>query len=47
MDKKNNSTVELSTSSKPQTIKSPEYSGSENNSSKSPNKNDGARKNSH
>jgi len=44
MDKKNNSTVELSTSSKPQTIKSPEYSGSENNSSKSPNKHDGVRK---
>jgi len=44
MDKKNNLTVELSTTSKPQTIKSPEYSSSENNSSKSPNKNAGARK---
>ena len=43
MDKKNNSSLELSTSAKPQAIKSPEYSGSDYNSSKSPNKHNGAR----
>jgi len=44
MEKQTDSSVELSSTNRPHTIKSPEYSGSESSSSKSsPNKNDGTR----